>query len=143
MQANTLLTRTLGRSGIQVSAIGMGCWAAGGISAAGEAANGWTGVNDDETIRAIHRALDLGITFFDTANVYGNGHSERMLARGLAGHRQQVVIATKFGYTFDEATLEATGDDPSPEGIRRSCESSLRRLNTDYIDLFQFHMNDY
>jgi aryl-alcohol dehydrogenase-like predicted oxidoreductase len=53
------------------------------------------------------------------------------------------VIATKFGYTFDEATLEATGDDPSPEGIRRSCESSLRRLNTDYIDLFQFHMNDY
>src|SRR5271165_4903995 len=116
---NSVLTRKLGRSGIQVSALGLGCWAAGGAS--GSTASGWSGVKDDETIRAIRRALDLGITFFDTANVYGSGHSERILAQGLEGHRRdQVVIATKFAYTFDETTLEGTGLDASPEGIRRS-----------------------
>jgi aryl-alcohol dehydrogenase-like predicted oxidoreductase len=137
------MTRNLGRSGIRVSALGLGCWAIGGLVPDRGKSIGWYGVNDDESIRAIHRGLDLGITFFDTANVYGNGHSERLLGKALAGRRDQVVIATKFAYTFDEETLEGTGEDVSPAGIRQSCEGSLRRLSTDYIDLFQFHDNEF
>ncbi|MDH4135672.1 MAG: aldo/keto reductase [Anaerolineae bacterium] len=136
-------TRRLGRSGIQVSAMGLGCWAIGGPFWAGDDAVGWGEVNDNESIRAIHRALHLGVNFFDTADVYGTGHSERVLGRALAGHRDQVVIATKFGNTFDETTRQITGSDASPEYIRQACEASLQRLNTDYIDLYQFHLNDY
>ncbi len=135
--------RWLGRSGIQVSAMGLGCWAIGGPLWAGDDAVGWGEVDDNESIRAIQRALHLGVSFFDTADVYGAGHSERVLGRALAGHRDQVVIATKFGNTFDEATRQITGSDASPEYIRQACEASLQRLNTDYIDLYQFHLNDY
>src|SRR5258708_26401348 len=143
MSTNTTLMRTLGRSGIQVRAIGLGCWAAGGAKTNGNTADGWSGVNDDETIRAIHRAMDLGVNFFDTANIYGNGHSERVLAEALGDRRKQAVIATKVGWGFDEATLEGTGAVTTPAAIRECCEASLRRLNTDYIDLLQFHINDY
>lgn len=136
-------TRTLGRSGIEVSALGLGCWAIGGPFWAGETPLGWGVVDDDESIRAIQRSMELGVTFFDTANVYGAGHSERVLARALAGRRQQVVIATKFNAVFDEATRQVTGADPSPAGIRRACDESLRRLETDYIDLYQFHDNGF
>jgi aryl-alcohol dehydrogenase-like predicted oxidoreductase len=87
--------------------------------------------------------LDRGVNFFDTANVYGAGHSERVLGRAIAGRRSQVVIATKFNSVFDETTRQVTGADASPGGIRKACEESLRRLNTDYIDLYQFHDNDY
>lgn len=121
--------RTLGRSGIEVSPMGMGCWAIGG--------SGWgNGADDDESIRAIQKALDLGINFFDTADVYGAGHSERILAQALANRRHEVVIATKFGYTD-------TGPNATPDYIRSACEASLKRLNTDYIDLYQFHVNDF
>ena len=137
------MKRTLGRSGIEVSALGLGCWAIGGPFWAGETPLGWGEVDDNESIRAIHAALDLGINFFDTANVYGAGHSERILGRALAGRRSQVVIATKFNAVFDEETRQVIGADASPEGIRRACEDSLRRLNTDYIDLYQFHDNGY
>jgi aryl-alcohol dehydrogenase-like predicted oxidoreductase len=137
------MKRTLGRSGIEVSALGLGCWAIGGSFWAGETPLGWGEVDDNESIRAIHAALDLGINFFDTANVYGAGHSERILGRALAGRRSQVVIATKFNAVFDEETRQVIGADASPEGIRRACEDSLRRLNTDYIDLYQFHDNGY
>ncbi len=141
---NAQMTRTLGRSGIKVSAVGLGCWAIGGLSPEGGNANGWYDVNDDESIRAIHKGLEMGINFLDTANVYGNGHSERIIAQALEGHRRDdVVLATKFAFTFDEVTLQGTGEDCSPEGIRKSLEGSLRRLNTDYIDLFQFHHNDF
>jgi aryl-alcohol dehydrogenase-like predicted oxidoreductase len=143
MSATTAVYRPLGRSGIQVSAVGLGCWAAGGLLPGGGAASGWSGVDDDETIRAIRRGMELGVTFLDTANVYGNGHSERILAQALGDRRKDVVIATKFGYTFDEETREGRGPDASPAGIRRSCESSLRRLNTDAIDLYQFHINEH
>ncbi len=136
-------TRKLGRSGIEVSALGMGCWAIGGPFWSGATPHGWGEVDDAESERAIQRAIDLGATFFDTANVYGAGHSERVLGRGLAGQRQQVVIATKFSAVFDEATRQVTGADASPDGIRRACEASLRRLKTDYIDLYQFHNNGY
>ena len=136
-------TRKLGRSGIEVSALGMGCWAIGGPFWSGTEPHGWGEVDDAESTRAIHRALDLGATFFDTANVYGAGHSERVLGKALAGRRDQVVIATKFNALFDEETRQVTGSDASPAGIRRACEESLRRLNTDYIDLYQFHDNGY
>jgi aryl-alcohol dehydrogenase-like predicted oxidoreductase len=140
---STTFERTLGRSGIEVSALGMGCWAIGGPFWSGETPNGWGEVDDEESVRAIHAALEHGVTFFDTANVYGAGHSERVLARGLAGKRDKVVIATKFNAVFDEATRQVTGSDKSPAGIRQACEDSLRRLNTETIDLYQFHDNGY
>lgn len=132
-------TRTLGRSGITVSALGMGCWAIGGEMWLDGKVDGWHGVDDAESLRAIRRALDLGITFFDTSDVYGTGHSERLLAQGLQGHRHEVVIATKFGFTFDEATRQIIGTNLRPAYIRQACEGSLRRLQTDYIDLYQLH----
>ena len=137
------LTRRLGRSGIQVSGMGVGCWAIGGPAWFGDVPAGWGDVDDEESILAIHHALNLGITFFDTADAYGAGHSESVLGRALAGHRDQVVIATKFGNTFDESTRQRTGTDASPGYIRQACAASLRRLNTDYIDLYQFHLNGY
>ena len=137
-----MLTRTLGRSGIQVSAIGMGCWAIGGPFWKGEVPVGWSKVDDNESIRAIHRALDLGVTFFDTANIYGCGHSERVLGKALAGKRNQVVIATKFGQTFNEETKQDTGYDVTPEHIKQACDASLRRLNIGVIDLYQLHVKE-
>jgi aryl-alcohol dehydrogenase-like predicted oxidoreductase len=137
------MKRVLGRSGIEASALGMGCWAIGGPFWAGETPHGWGEVDDEESVRAIHAALDRGVNFFDTANVYGAGHSERVLGRAVAGRRPDVVIATKFSTLFDETTRQVTGSDASPEGIRQACEDSLCRLNTDYIDLYQFHANEY
>jgi len=95
-----------------------------------------------ESTRAVHRALDLGVTLFDTASSYGAGHSERVLGAALGSRRSDVVIATKWGYTFDEATRSATGEDRSAAYARRSAEQSLRRLGTDYLDLYQLHPGD-
>ena len=136
-------TRKLGRSGIEVSALGMGCWAIGGPFWEKGTPLGWGEVDDNESIQAIHRALDLGVDFFDTANVYGAGHSERVLALAFAGRRKDVVIATKFNAIFDEQSREVIGSDSTSAGIRKACEESLQRLNTDYIDLYQFHDNGY
>ena len=136
-------SRKLGRSGIEVSPMGLGCWAIGGPFWSGETPLGWGEVDDDESIRAIHAALDNGITLFDTANVYGAGHSERVLGRAFAGIRSRVIIATKFNGVFDETTRQITGSDTSAAGIRAACEASLGRLNTDTIDLYQFHDNHY
>lgn len=146
-----MLTRLLGRSGIQVSALGMGCWAIGGpftrVDSSTPRPLGWGQVDDKESIRAIHRALDMGVNFFDTADAYGCGHSERVLGRAVARRRDQVVIATKFGGVFDEGAKTWLGDADeatlTPEFIREACEASLRRLNTDVIDLYQFHINDF
>ena len=141
--------RTLGSSGMQVSAMGMGCWAIGGPWLMRGQPAGWGDVDDDESIRAIHRALELGITFFDTAANYGCGHSEQILGRALAGRRSQVVIATKFGYQVDPETKQVGfyGDDQDSDlvvsHLRQECEASLRRLGTDYIDLYQFHIGNY
>jgi len=136
-------TRHLGKSGIQSSAMGLGCWAIGGPFWEGETPVGWGEVDDKESVSAIQRALDYGISFFDTADVYGTGHSERILARALKEQRTKVVIATKFGNTFDEPSRQMTGSNASPEYIRNACDASLQRLQTDYIDLYQFHLNDY
>jgi aryl-alcohol dehydrogenase-like predicted oxidoreductase len=136
--------RTLGRSGIEVSPMGLGCWAIGGPFWSGETPLGWGEVDDQESIRAIHAGLHLGISLFDTANVYGAGHSERVLARALAGGaRARAVIATKFNAVFDETTRQVTGSDTTPAGIRAACTASLERLGTDYIDLYQFHDNGF
>jgi aryl-alcohol dehydrogenase-like predicted oxidoreductase len=136
-------TRNLGRSEIEVSALGMGCWAIGGPFWQKGTPLGWGEVDDEESIRAVHRAMELGVNFFDTANVYGTGHSERVLARAINGRRKEVVIATKFNALFDEQSREVTGYDSTPAGIRKACEESLKRLDTDYIDLYQFHDNGF
>ena len=137
------MTRTLGRLGVEVSALGMGCWAIGGPFWRGETPLGWGKVDDAESTRAIHKALDLGVTFFDTADVYGAGHSERVLGTALGKRRSRVVVATKFNSVFDERTRQVTGEDASARYIREACAASLRRLQTDYIDLYQFHNNGY
>lgn len=136
--------RTLGRSGIRVSALGLGCAATGGqfYSAEGEPL-AWVDVDDNESIRAIHAALAEGISFFDTADMYGAGHSEEVLGQALKGRRDRVVIATKFGDVMDPVTRRAMGFDARLEFIRQSLEASLRRLNTDYVDLYQFHIWGY
>lgn len=139
----TPVKRNLGRSGIEISALGMGCWAIGGPWFDGDTPLGWGEVDDRESIRAIHAALDRGVNFFDTANVYGAGHSERVLGQALAGRRPDAVIATKFNALFDEEARRVTGVDASPRGIRKALEDSLRRLGTDHIDLFQFHDNGF
>jgi aryl-alcohol dehydrogenase-like predicted oxidoreductase len=139
----TIDQRPLGRSGIEVSALGLGCWAIGGpMQGADGAATSWGAVDDEESIKAIHRGLELGITFFDTAASYGAGHSEKLLGKALGADRDRVVIATKFGWTFVEGERRGTGMDTSPDYVRASCEASLRRLATDRIDLLQLHIGE-
>lgn len=140
------MKRTLGRSGIEVSAVGMGCWAIGGPWQSGGAQVGWGVVDDAESTRAIHAALDLGANFFDTAAGYGAGHSERILGAALQGRRDQVVIATKFGQEVDEAAKRVvaygeTEEDGDVAGhVRANLENSLRRLGTDHIDVYLLHV---
>ncbi|MCC9075636.1 aldo/keto reductase [Litorilinea aerophila] len=138
-----MYTRILGRSGIEISGLGLGCWAIGGPFWRGDRPVGWGEVDDKESIRALERALELGVTFFDTADVYGCGHSERILGQVLSPRREQVIIATKFGNIFDEQSRYITGASGEPAYIRQACEASLRRLRTDYIDLYQFHIGNY
>jgi aryl-alcohol dehydrogenase-like predicted oxidoreductase len=135
-----MFQRDLGtRTGVEVSALGLGCWAIGGPYTSGGRPAGWGPVDDEESIRAVRRALDLGVTLFDTADVYGCGHSERVLGRALAGRRDDVVIVTKVGNLFDEDTRTAAGKDVSPAYLRRACDASLRRLGTDRIDVYLIH----
>lgn len=131
--------RKLGRSDLAVSPLGFGCWAIGGPFTLFGQQDGWGHVDDAESIRAIRRAVDLGVTLFDTADAYGTGHSEEVLGRALAGIRDQIVLATKGGFVYDRATRSLTGQDWSPQYIRRALEASLTRLGTDYIDLYQLH----
>ncbi|MBP7177169.1 MAG: aldo/keto reductase [Thermoclostridium sp.] len=136
---NISKSRTLGRSGIKISPMGLGCWAIGGAFTYNGMSDGYGQIDDEVSIKAIHRAVDLGITFFDTSDAYGTGHSERVLGKALEGIRDKVVIATKFGHTYDESTRELIGENSSTEYIMKACEASLRRLKTDYIDLYQLH----
>jgi aryl-alcohol dehydrogenase-like predicted oxidoreductase len=143
---STVPSRKLGKSGIEVSPIGMGCWAIGGLWQLIGRPGGWGEVDDAESIRAIQAALDCGINFFDTAANYGAGHSEHLLGQALAGRRQGAVIATKFGFIVNEKGKKVSRfehDDDVIKNARASCEASLRRLGTDYIDLFQLHVWDY
>jgi aryl-alcohol dehydrogenase-like predicted oxidoreductase len=124
-----LRKRKLGRQGLEVSEIGLGCM--GMSQSYGEA-------DEQESIAVIHRAIEVGVTLFDTAEVYGPFTNEELVGRALAGRRQDVIIATKFGFkTGDLSSL-----DSRPEHIREVAEASLRRLRTDYIDLFYQHRVD-
>lgn len=143
-----MIERTLGRSGLRVRALGFGCWAIGGPWTFEGHQAGWGKVDDDESIAAIRTAIGMGINFFDTAANYGCGHSERILGRAIDDRRDQVFIATKFGYHVDEETLNVShyGDATNEvvlERLAQDCEASLRRLNTDVIDLYQFHVGNY
>jgi aryl-alcohol dehydrogenase-like predicted oxidoreductase len=138
-----MFTRRLGRSNLEVSGMGLGCWAMGGPWTYDDEPAGWGQVDDAESIRAIHAALDAGITLFDTAPNYGCGHSERVLGQAIAGRRDRVILATKFGYVVDEERRVVTRTEDVVSRIRQECEESLRRLKTDYIDLYQFHKDDY
>ena len=123
--------RPLGRTGLTVSEIGFGAWGIGGRTA-GETSYGAT--EDSRSRAALERALDLGITFYDTSNVYGDGHSEALIGEAFAHRRERVVIATKAGLARYDAP-----PDFSPEALRRSLDQSLTRLCTNYVDLLQLH----
>lgn len=112
--------RALGQSGLEVTPLTFGCWQAGG--------NQWTDTNDEDSIAAMRTAHEAGINFFDTAEVYGNGHSEEVVAKALGPIRDKVLIASKLG------VANMAGDK-----VRSACGASLRRLGTDYIDLYQIH----
>lgn len=112
--------RRLGRSDLEVSVLTMGCWQAGKSQ--------WTGVTDEDSIAAIQAALDAGINFLDTAEAYGGGHSEEIVAQAVAGRRDEVLIATKIA-----------PHNLTPEKVVEACDNSLKRLQTDHIDLYQIH----
>jgi myo-inositol catabolism protein IolS len=113
--------RTLGRSTLKVSTICMGCWAIAGDQV-------WGAQDEQEAIGALHTAVDVGVNFFDSAEAYGAGRSEELLGRAFKDRRQDVIIATK-----------ASGDHMRPADLRKACEASLRRLQTDYIDVYYMH----
>ncbi|HYN89010.1 MAG TPA: aldo/keto reductase [Ardenticatenaceae bacterium] len=124
--------RLLGKSGIEVTEIGMGLWAAGG--------DAWGPTDDRAVLDAIDYALDAGINFYDTADVYGSGHSEELLGQAMRGRRDQFVVATKIGWQgFDHERKQSAYD--SVEKLVAGVESNLRRLQTDYIDVMQSHIN--
>lgn len=132
--------RLLGRSGIKVSPMGLGSWAIGGQFYLDGKIDGYGETDDTVSIAAIQTALDLGINFIDTSDAYGIGHSEQLVGEAIKGRRSQVVLATKFGYLGNEATKTLQGYNITPAYIERACEASLRRLQTDYIDLYQLHV---
>jgi aryl-alcohol dehydrogenase-like predicted oxidoreductase len=128
--------RPLGNTGIRVSEIGFGAWAIGGPTEASGTPFGWGRTNDEESMTAIRRARDLGVTFFDTSDSYGFGRSESLLGIILSRQRQNVVLATKFGVTRSGSDLKK---DFSKKHIFHAADGSLKRLRTDYIDLYQAH----
>ena len=131
----TIKTRVLGKSGIEVSEIGLGLWAAGG--------NDWGGADvetDTAILAGIESALDLGVNFFDTADVYGDGHSERLLGRAMQGRRDRFVVATKIGWQNFDAKNTCTAYKTVAQLIA-GVETNLERLQTDYIDVIQSHVD--
>ncbi len=126
--------RKLGKSDIEVSEIGLGCWTMGGLNWQNGVSIGWADVDENEVAEAINYAIDQGVNHFDNADVYGNGRAERMLARILGNRTNNFIIATKVGW-FKGTAAHAY----DPLHIRHQCEQSLKNLNRDYIDLYYFH----
>ena len=126
-------TRQLGRSGLTVSALGLGCM---GMS------DFYGGQDDAESTRTLHRALELGVTFFDTADMYGPHKNEELLSKAFKGKRESIVLATKFGIQRDPNDPAKRGINGRPEYVKAACEASLKRLGTDYIDLYYQHRVD-
>jgi len=122
--------RPFGQTGMQVSAIGVGCWEIGG---------GYGSIEETQFIQAVHRALDLGINCFDTAEAYGFGASERSLAKALGNRRKEAIVVTKFGIGYKEAP---NFRDSSRQRVMASIEKSLQNLNTDYVDVYMVHWPD-
>ncbi|MBE2198247.1 MAG: aldo/keto reductase [Anaerolinea sp.] len=132
MNEQTLKERVLGKSGIAITEIGLGLWAAGGDQ--------WGATDDQEIFDAIDYSLDSGVTFFDTADVYGMGHSEELLGQAMQGRRDRFIVATKIGWRdFDGDNGRSAYD--TVDKLIAGVESGLRRLQTDYVDLIQSHIN--
>ncbi|GLY52064.1 aldo/keto reductase [Lentzea sp. NBRC 102530] len=127
---------------VELGKLGFGTWAMGGPFTYQGQPVGWGPADDGESLRALRRAYDLGVRLIDTADVYGCGHAETLVGQAFADVRDEVVIATKWGDEFDPAKRELTGYDGTVEYLRRAVEGSLRRLGTDYIDLYQLHLGD-
>jgi aryl-alcohol dehydrogenase-like predicted oxidoreductase len=128
--------RKLGKNGPEISVIGFGSWAIGG----GGWASAWGNQGDELSVESVRVALDNGINFYDTAAVYGLGHSEEVIGKALKGDRDKVILATKCGLVWDENnTISKNG---TYDSILREAEASLRRMGTDYIDLYQMHWPD-
>lgn len=130
MSASELARRTLGRSGIEVAELGLGLWAAGGH---------WGPTDDEASMSGIDAALDAGVNFFDTADVYGDGHSEKLLGRAMKGRRDRFVVATKLGWMNYDGERDCSAYS-TVEKLIEGVESNLRRLDTDYIDVIQNHV---
>src|SRR5579863_7019092 len=130
MSNSTIPTRALGRQGLVVSALGLGCM---GMS------QSYGPADERESIATIHRAIDLGIFFLDTANVYGDGHNERLVGRAIADRRDTVILATKFGLKRDDGSMSVSG---RPAYVKACCDESLARLGVDHIDLYYQHRVD-
>lgn len=127
--------RNFGHTDLKVSEVGFGAWAIGGGAMVGETAIGWGDADDAVSTAAIHAALDAGINFFDTADIYGLGHSEELIG-SLVGHKKDIVIATKGGNVARNGQFTV---DYSPDYLVSACEQSLKRLQREYIDYYQLH----
>ena len=129
-----MVTRKLGNTGIEVTEVGLGCWALGGASFRGGQPTGWSGTNIAQSLETVHKAWDMGVRLYDTADAYGRGKSEVLVGMGLGEHKEQAVIATKAGNS-----LAAPGQDFSEPYIRGALDASLTRLEVDHVDVYQLH----
>ncbi|HUK83808.1 MAG TPA: aldo/keto reductase [Verrucomicrobiae bacterium] len=135
-----MASRAFGNTGWRVTPVGLGCWEFGGAIMLDGRPDGWTGVDDAESIATIRRAVDLGMNFFDTSDMYGWGHSEAIVGKALkdAAPRDRVYIATKVGFWHNAAGRRTLNE--SKDYILQACDASLRRLQTDYLDVYQCHL---